>query len=177
MELRRISAHYIFPGHINILKYGIIEFDTTGRITDLIDTGGVFNETAGLEFYSGILTPGFIISPFLKDLSELTNDIPDFPFIGEFFTWLGSIMKVRIAEDSVESQRILQYIMILQENYPTAGLNELISKVTYEAACTFGIQHEYGSFLPGRKPGINLLTHLDMQKLRITEDTKVLGIV
>ena len=142
----------------------------------MIDTGGELKETAGLEFYSGIITPGFIISPFLKDLADLNKEIPELPWVGEFFTLMGSILKEKIAEDGDESQKIIKYMCILQELYPSMVLQELVSLVTYQAACVLRIQHEFGSFETGKKPGINLLTHVDLQKLRITEETKVVRI-
>ena len=177
MDTRRISAHYVFPGHTTSLKYGIVELSSDGTVIGLTDTGGEFRETAGLQFYSGIITPGFIISPFLKDLSEMNNEIPEFPYPGEFFNWVGSIRKVRIAEDVTESVKILKYMLFLQERNPSMSLSEIISRVTWEAACSLGIDNELGSLQAGRKPGINLLTHLDMQNMKLTEETKIMIII
>jgi len=177
METRRISAHYIIPGHTASLKYGIVEFSSDGTILQLTDTGGEFRETAGLEFYSGIITPGFIISPFLKDLAEMSNETPEFPYLDEFLSWVGSIMKVRIADDPAESLKILKYMLIIQERNPSMSLSELISRLTWLAACSLGIQNELGSLQPGRKPGINLLTHLDMPNMKLTEETKIMVIM
>lgn len=176
METRRISAHYIFPGHSNALKYGIIEFDSTGLILNLIDTGGTLKETAGLEFYTGIITPGFIISPFLKDLRDLNMEIPEFPWVGEFFSLVGDIMNEGIADETVESPKILKYMYVIQEQNPSMDMQELISLVTYQAARGIGKQDKFGSLEPGKKPGINLLTRVDLQKLKLTDETKVVRI-
>jgi len=177
METRKVSAHYVFPGHTQALKFGIVEFNSDGTILDLKDPGGKFMETEGMEFYSGILTPGFIISPFLKDLSDMNHDIPEFPFISEFFNWLGDMRKVRIAEDVSESMKILKYMTILQERNPSMSLTELIARVTYDAACSLGIEEKCGSLRPDRKPGINLLANLDLQKMKLTEETQVVRIL
>ena len=176
MGSRRISAHYIFPGHSAALKYGIIQFDSDGLILNLMDTGGTLKETAGLEFYTGIITPGFIISPFLKDLKDLNMEIPGVPWIGEFFSWVGVIMNEGIADETDESQKILKYMYFLQEQNPSLNLQKLISLVTCQAALSIGIQEKFGSLEPGKKPGINLLTHVDLQKLKLTEETKVIRI-
>jgi hypothetical protein len=177
MEVRRISAHYVFPGSSAALKYGIVEFNTEGLIKQVVDTKGEYSESAGLEFYSGIITPGFIISPFLKDLSDLKTDVPEFSLLDNFFSFIGGGMKKGITEDIFESREILKYLILLKEQYPNITLEEQISLVTFKAACALGIQKDYGSLKPGKKPGINLLTHIDLQKLLITDETKVTRIV
>lgn len=58
--IRKISAHYIFPVSGPALKYGIIICSKDGEIQNVIDTGGIIREMASLEFYDGILVPGFI---------------------------------------------------------------------------------------------------------------------
>ena len=59
--MRRISAHYVLPVSSPPLKHGIVVLDETGTVRDLIDTGGRLRETAKLEFYNGVITPGFIL--------------------------------------------------------------------------------------------------------------------
>jgi hypothetical protein len=59
--MRRITADYIFPVSDPPLKNGIIEFDDHGRILSLTDTHGELNETSQLEYYNGVLVPGFIL--------------------------------------------------------------------------------------------------------------------
>jgi cytosine/adenosine deaminase-related metal-dependent hydrolase len=58
--MRRISATYIFTLQGTPLKKGIVEINDNGIIEAIIDTGGVVTETAGLEYYSGIIVPGFV---------------------------------------------------------------------------------------------------------------------
>lgn len=59
--MRRITADYIFPVSGPPLKYGIIEFDDQGKILSLTDTRGELKETSRLEYYNGVLVPGFIL--------------------------------------------------------------------------------------------------------------------
>jgi len=59
--VRKISATYIFPGNKPPLKNGILVCNDDGKILDLINTGGQLKEEAGLEQYSGILVPGFVM--------------------------------------------------------------------------------------------------------------------
>jgi hypothetical protein len=59
--MRKISAHYILPVSGAPLRNGIVILDENGMILELIDTGGRLRETEKLEFYNGIITPGFVL--------------------------------------------------------------------------------------------------------------------
>ncbi|RUT77707.1 amidohydrolase family protein [Ancylomarina longa] len=58
--MRKISANYIFPVISDPLKNGILILDDDNKILDIIDTGGKIKEIQDLEFYNGILIPGFV---------------------------------------------------------------------------------------------------------------------
>jgi hypothetical protein len=59
--MRKISAHYILPVSGSPLRNGIVMLDENGTILELKDTGGRLRETEKLEFYNGIITPGFVL--------------------------------------------------------------------------------------------------------------------
>ncbi len=73
--MRRIAANYIFPVSKPALKNGIVEVDDTGRIVRLIDTKGDLKESGKLEFYNGVIIPGFINTHCHLELSELKGKI------------------------------------------------------------------------------------------------------
>ena len=58
--MRKISANYIFPVSSAPLKNGIIVLDDANKIIDVIDTGGKVKEIQNLQFYSGLIVPGFV---------------------------------------------------------------------------------------------------------------------
>ncbi|MDM8161199.1 amidohydrolase family protein [Labilibaculum sp. K2S] len=58
--MRKIAANYIFPVTATPLKNGIIVIDEKNYIVDIVDTKGQFKEIQNLEFYSGVIVPGFI---------------------------------------------------------------------------------------------------------------------
>ena len=58
--MRKIAATYIFPGNVRPLKNGILVCENDGTVIEIIDSSGDLKEQAGLEFYSGILVPGFV---------------------------------------------------------------------------------------------------------------------
>jgi cytosine/adenosine deaminase-related metal-dependent hydrolase len=100
--VRKISATYIFPGNKPPLKNGILVCDDDGKILELTDTKGKIEEEAGLEYYSGILVPGFINAHCHLELSHLMGKIPEKEGLGEF---IGNINKLRnlAVEDVIES--------------------------------------------------------------------------
>lgn len=73
--MRRIAANYIYPVSQEPLKNGIIEIDNYGEIVNIIDTGGVLTESRNLEFYNGVLVPGFVNAHCHLELSERKGDL------------------------------------------------------------------------------------------------------
>lgn len=90
--MRKISATFVFPVNRPPLKNGIIVCDDDGIVLDVIDTGGKLEEMAGLEYYSGILAPGFVNVHCHLELSHLRGKIPEKTGIGGF---LGAISQLR----------------------------------------------------------------------------------
>jgi len=83
-----------------------------------------------------------------------------------------------IGTDSLASNEklcILSEMGILQENFPTLGLDRLLQWATINGATFLGIDKDKGSLEPGKTPGLNLITGLDGQK--ITAETKVRRLV
>ncbi len=71
--MRKISAHLILDGRGNSFTKGILSIDATGTIIDIQETNGDFHESAEVEFYSGILVPGFVNSHCHLELSHLQD--------------------------------------------------------------------------------------------------------
>jgi cytosine/adenosine deaminase-related metal-dependent hydrolase len=74
-KVRKIAATYIFPGTSSPIKNGILVCDDDGTIIDILDRGDLFREEAGVEFYSGILAPGFVNTHCHLEFSHLHNKI------------------------------------------------------------------------------------------------------
>lgn len=75
--MRKLSAHYIFTGTGKDLVKGIIILSDDGTIADIIDTHGELDEMAGVEFYSGVLVPGFVNAHCHLELSHLLGIFPE----------------------------------------------------------------------------------------------------
>ncbi len=75
--MRKLSAHYIFTGTGTVLSKGIITLTDDGVIADILDTKGALEEMAGVEFYSGVITPGFVNAHCHLELSHLQGIFPE----------------------------------------------------------------------------------------------------
>ncbi|MCB2196837.1 MAG: amidohydrolase family protein [Bacteroidetes bacterium] len=84
--MRRISANYIFPVSSAPLKNGIIEINELGVIHNIIDTKGALSESRNLEFYNGVIIPGFVNAHCHLELSYLKNKITPQEGLPDFLT-------------------------------------------------------------------------------------------
>ena len=75
--MRKLSAHYIITGTGAVLVKGIIILSDDGTVIDIIDTKGELDEMATVEFYSGVLIPGFVNAHCHLELSHLRNVFPE----------------------------------------------------------------------------------------------------
>lgn len=102
--MRKISADYIFPVSSPPLKNGILIVDDDGYISSLVDTHGNLTESENLEFYNGIIVPGFINAHCHIELSHLRNKIQKHTGLPGFLT---EVYKIRKAENEEILQSIL----------------------------------------------------------------------
>lgn len=82
--MRKISAQYIYPVNSKPLKKGIVIVDEDGKIIEIIDTKGELKESAGVEFYNGVIVPGFVNTHCHLELSHLKGKIPKHTGHAEF---------------------------------------------------------------------------------------------
>ena len=95
--MRYLSAHYIYPISSPPLKNGIICVNDDGCIVDVINTGGKLNEREKLEFYDGILVPGFVNAHCHLELSHLRGAIAQHIGLSGF---ISSIREQRVAPET-----------------------------------------------------------------------------
>lgn len=95
--MRKLSAHYIFTGTGKVLVKGIVVLSDDGIINDIIDTNGELSEMAGVEFYSGVLIPGFVNAHCHLELSHLRSVFSEKTGLPAF---LKSVVEYRNSEES-----------------------------------------------------------------------------
>lgn len=73
--MRKIAANLIYPVSSPPIKNGYLVIDDYGKIVDLLTYNRSNKEIAGLEYYSGILIPGFVNAHCHLELSHLKGKI------------------------------------------------------------------------------------------------------
>lgn len=96
--MRRLSANYIFPITSKPLKNGILEIDDNGKIINIIDTNGKLAESQNLEFYNGILVPGFINTHCHLELSYLKNKVSKKTGLIDFISYVSKSRNLKSEE-------------------------------------------------------------------------------
>ena len=91
--MRYLSAHYVFPVSSPPIRNGIVCMNDDGCIVDVFDSGGKLDEREGLEFYNGILVPGFVNAHCHLELSHLRKEIKPHGGLSGFITSIGNLRK------------------------------------------------------------------------------------
>ncbi len=98
--MRKIAATYIFPINQPPIKNWVLTCTSDGTVVSISGNNEKFEEQSGLEFYSGILVPGFVNTHCHLELSHLKGKIEEKTGIGGF---IGKINQLRNLEtESVE---------------------------------------------------------------------------
>ena len=82
--MKFFSAQYVFTGTGPPKKRAIITTDDDGTILSVEDTDGNLPERHSLNFYNGIIVPGFVNSHCHLELSYLKDEIPERNGLGNF---------------------------------------------------------------------------------------------
>ena len=75
------------------LKNGIIVLDSNNIITDIIDTRGNLKEIANLEYYNGVIVPGFVNTHCHLELSHLKGKLQEQKGLPNFISQVNSRRK------------------------------------------------------------------------------------
>jgi cytosine/adenosine deaminase-related metal-dependent hydrolase len=100
----------------------------------------------------------------------IENRLPDIPlFIQEG-------MKLCIGTDSYASNwslSILDEMKTISKYFPAIPLDTLVASATRNGAEALDFEKELGTIEKGKKPGLNLLTGIDLEKMKLSEGVEV----
>lgn len=85
-------------------------------------------------------------------------------------------LNICIGTDSLASNHslsILHEMITLQKYFPEITLKELVEWGCLNGARALRLDNFLGSLQPGKKPGVNLITGVDLQGLKLTDKSKV----
>lgn len=113
--MRKIAANFIYPINSDPLHNGTLILDDDGTVLDLEDGADNFREQESVEFYNGIVVPGFVNSHCHLELSYLKDQIVEKLGLPRF---LSSLVKKRcgdpdcIITPAIEAQRNMETLGI-----------------------------------------------------------------
>ncbi len=97
--MRKIAANYIITNAGQKLKDSYLEISDEGVITNIVNTKGALREVAGLEFYNGVLIPGFVNAHTHLELAYLKGQIPT---QGGLPNFIQSVRELRLKTSQTE---------------------------------------------------------------------------
>lgn len=109
--MRRLSANYIYPINKLPLKNGIVEIGDDGKIRAIIDTKGELKESRNLEFYNGVITPGFINTHCHLELSGLKGELKQNAGLSNFLKEIINYRKQGNSKDSFKAIELYDGLM------------------------------------------------------------------
>lgn len=108
--MRRLSANKIWIKPKTVLDKGIIELDDKGEILNIIDTNGKLKESANLEFYNGVLIPGFVNTHCHLELSYMQNTISDINDLPDFLIKVSDLKRKTSYNENLVKKAINEQI-------------------------------------------------------------------
>ncbi|MBR8537909.1 hypothetical protein KDU71_20220 [Carboxylicivirga sediminis] len=162
--MRKVSAHYYLKSDGTFGKSPVVELDVDGRIVGVREMGSQFKEEAGLEYFPGIIVPGFVASCSSTD-PHVIACVKRVGLINGVLRWQeGNDI---IALD--DYQRAWSAIKeVLKEQRGMAPLGHYLLKHTFRAAQLLG-NTEWGIIGEGAIPGLIVLQNIDLRNFSITE--------
>jgi cytosine/adenosine deaminase-related metal-dependent hydrolase len=100
----------------------------------------------------------------------IENKLPDYKFFAD------AGCRMTVGTDSYASNwslSILDELKTISKYSPFIKLETLLRWSTWNGAEFLGFDKELGSIEKGKKPGLNLITNVDPERLRLTEDSEV----
>ena len=157
----KFAAHYLFRGQGPFLTKAWVEVDTTGLVLQVVEPEGELRELAGMEFHSGIICPAF--PPLFQHFSlhEIVERLPDLKAFSQ-----------DCPPNTGDQKIIFNWIKAIQLHEPSAKLEDLLELFTGKAAEILQLT-EGGEIAAGKRPGLILLTAIDYQQLRLTDNSRL----
>ena len=136
--MKRFSAQYILTNSGPPLKRSVITVNNDGSIVSVENTNGALRESQSVEFYNGIIIPGFVNCHCHLELSHLKGKIPENRGLADFIT------NVRNLRDKNEENIVSASISADNEMY-SEGVNLCAdicnTSVTFEIKKTSRIRY------------------------------------
>ncbi|MBG0857942.1 MAG: amidohydrolase family protein [Bacteroidales bacterium] len=131
--MKRFSAHFIYTNTGFPLKRAVVTADDDGKIISIHDTGGTLQESRSVEFFNGIIIPGFINCHCHLELSHMKGVITGGKGLDDF------IKNIRSSRDD-DPQKIVASARASDGDMYGEGIS--VCADICNTSLTFGIKKE-----------------------------------
>ena len=149
--IRKISAGLIFPVNLSPIKNGIICFDETGLITEIITPVNGIDNIERLEYFDGVLIPAFIPENVDDVNSRVRLSLALNIFLKEYVDFVRDTLKIIYNQQSMFS------------------FHKLLEKFTFDRAIELNLEKSFGSLGIGKKPGIIQISNFNFKNMNIND--------
>jgi cytosine/adenosine deaminase-related metal-dependent hydrolase len=114
--MKQFSAQFVFTNTGPALRRGVITADDDGTVLNIEDKGGNLAEGRSIEFYNGIIVPGFVNCHCHLELSYLKGAIPTSKGLGDF------IMQVRNSRGIIQGGKVVSAAAAADDEMYSEGI-------------------------------------------------------
>jgi imidazolonepropionase-like amidohydrolase len=203
--IRKISAHYLWLNSETLLKYGVMAFSHNGIIVDIKDNKGIPEESESLEFFNGLIIPGFVdidivqvktkaIRTFTADpkhglqvelpdhLQFLIIDNPNLLDKADVLRLLALerdgikvVLKLDAGVKNTQASIFKNVHKLALSG--TIDFGHILRWTTINPARCMGIDAMCGTIAPGKQPGLNVVSGIDYTTMSLTENSSIRVII
>jgi cytosine/adenosine deaminase-related metal-dependent hydrolase len=161
-----IDLHYISKKGFNSLQSSLIHLSDRNKTLLVHNTFTSEEDVARAVNYSKLIYWCFCVNANLF----IENTIP------QIKNFLSQTNRPVLGTDSLASNHqlsVLEEMKTISSLYPSVSFNEMLKWATINGADFFNIKNNYGSFEPGKKPGINLIENVNTDSMSLTPSATV----
>jgi len=190
--MRKVSAHYCLLPDGSVGKWPVIVLDDNGSIVEVRVNAAQFREEPGLEYFGGVIVPGFIEDMRTVSFSGITEETLmrtlnrfqsqgsiRFLFGREQNTFLSVSKSKSFFDTEYEKKDGSMFAGIStwdRVKEKTAGGDDVINAIFAEQSVILDKlpeQLKWGRIETGFNPGLVLIKGLDLDGMRLTANTKI----
>ncbi len=127
--MKRFSAQYIITASGAILKRGIVTTDDQGLILKIEDTKGKLRESSSIQYFNGIIVPGFVNCHAHLELSDMKGKVEKGGGLGSFIT---AVRENRNPDTDKALEAIRDYDRVLYQTGTSAVADICNSTLTFK---------------------------------------------
>jgi hypothetical protein len=154
--MRKFAAHYLLSDTGVLLKKGIAVVGDDGFIVQVIDTTGDLKELEQMIFHSGLLIGAY----------DLVKDHPSAVSPTHVDTFNLQVRHSAADLNHISFKQLTELAQQLQQQFPAMDIPALLDKIP-------GVLISESGYVKVPRPGIYLLTGIDLENLHFTPKSRL----